>query len=174
VRPRVCVLVVVCCLSAAALGQLEVPPCENRAGKVAKECNDISVGEPRVFDNRTLTLMLESLSSTLQTQQTQFIDQKALSAALATIQGMRSADTNSSLTITATPLPSQELQAVTKAGKVDSSGKIHCRTQLKPSRTPSDIAAVLGTTEATSRTQACGWCRCDNRSRFPRPRSASR
>jgi hypothetical protein len=37
-------------------------------------CNGISVGEPRVFDNRTLTLMLESLSATLQSQQNQSLD----------------------------------------------------------------------------------------------------
>jgi len=86
-------------------------------------CNGISVGDPKVFDNRTLTLMLESLSTTLQSQQNQFIDQKALAAALGLLQGFRSSETTSNLTVTATPLPSNDIQTVAKSGNVDSSGK---------------------------------------------------
>jgi len=86
-------------------------------------CNGISVGAPKVFDNRTLTLMLESLSATLQSQQNQFIDQKALAAAFGLLQGFRSSETSSNLTVTALPLPSQDLQTIAKSGNVDSSGK---------------------------------------------------
>jgi len=86
-------------------------------------CNGISVGAPKVFDNRTLTLMLESLSATLQSQQNQFIDQKALAAAFGLLQGFRSTETSSNLTVQALPLPSQELQTIAKSGNVDSSGK---------------------------------------------------
>ena len=86
-------------------------------------CNGISVGAPKVFDNRTLTLMLESLSATLQSQQNQFIDQKALAAAFGLLQGFRSTETSSNLTVTALPLPSQELQTIAKSGNVNTSGK---------------------------------------------------
>jgi hypothetical protein len=86
-------------------------------------CNGISVGTPKVFDNRTLTLMLESLSATLQSQQNQFIDQKALAAAFGLLQGFRSTETNSNLTVQALPLPGQDLQTIAKSGNVDSSGK---------------------------------------------------
>jgi hypothetical protein len=50
----------------------------------------ISAGKPKVFDNRTLTIMLTSLSQTLQSMQTQSIDPKVLAAAIANIQGFHS------------------------------------------------------------------------------------
>lgn len=68
--------------------------------------NGISVGAPKVFDNRTLTIMLDSLSQTLQSiQSQQFVDQKTLSAALLAIQGSHSAETNSAVSILGTPTP---------------------------------------------------------------------
>src|SRR5450631_4475657 len=61
---------------------------KDKNGKsVARACNGVSVGAPKVFDNRTLTLMLESLSQTLLAQQQSYIDQKSVAAALANIQG---------------------------------------------------------------------------------------
>lgn len=63
-----------------------------------QEPNGISVGAPKVFDNRTLTIMMESLSQTLQNiQAQQFVDQKTLSAALLAIQGSQSAETNTAV-----------------------------------------------------------------------------
>jgi len=54
--------------------------------RAPQACNCISVGAPKVFDNRTLTLMLESLSQTLQAQLQNYMDQKSVAAALANIQ----------------------------------------------------------------------------------------
>jgi len=75
---RIFVLLSICALASTCIAD---PP------KSAPASNGISVGKPKVFDNRTLTLMLESLSQTLQSMQSQFIDQKSLAAALANIQG---------------------------------------------------------------------------------------
>ena len=100
----------------------DIKNCKDHEGKQSN-CNGISVGEPKVFDNRTLTLMLESLSTTLQSQQTQFIDQKTLAAALGLLQGFQSSETASALNISTLPLPGQEVQTVVKTGNVDSSGK---------------------------------------------------
>ena len=61
--------------------------------------NGISVGRPKVFDNRTLTLMLESLSETLRNMQSQFIDQKALAAAFSFLQGSRSSEVSRSFSV---------------------------------------------------------------------------
>ncbi len=84
--------------------------------------NGISVGKPKVFDNRTLTLMLESLSQTLQSMQTQFVDQKSVAAALANIQGFRSTETASNFAINTLPIPGLTQEVVKNTGNVDSSG----------------------------------------------------
>jgi hypothetical protein len=68
--------------------------------------NGISVGKPKVFDNRTLTLMIESLSQALQSTQSQFVDKASLAAALANIQGTRSTEINRSVSVNALPIPS--------------------------------------------------------------------
>jgi hypothetical protein len=84
--------------------------------------NGISVGRPKVFDNRTLTLMLESLSATLQSNQTQFIDQKSVAAALGLLQGFKSSDVSSNLTVSTLPIPGITQQNVKNTGIVDSNG----------------------------------------------------
>jgi len=85
--------------------------------------NGISVGKPKVFDNRTLTLMLESLSQALQSMQSQFVDQKALAAALGTLQGFQSTESTSAFAVNTLPIPGVTQQAVKNTGNVDSSGK---------------------------------------------------
>lgn len=86
-------------------------------------CNGISVGEPKVFDNRTLTLMLEALSQTLASQQQSYIDQKSVLAALANLQGFTQTETARALNITGVPTPATSLKDTLKTGNVDSSGK---------------------------------------------------
>jgi hypothetical protein len=78
--------------------------------RVAHPCNGISVGAPKVFDNRTLTLMLESLSQTLQAQQQNYIDQKSVAAALANIQGFTQTETSTNLSLTTTPTPATDVK----------------------------------------------------------------
>ena len=91
--------------------------CVGQSGNVP---NGISVGKPKVFDNRTLTLMIESLSQTLQSMQ--FVDQKSLASALGNTQGFRSSDTSSNLAINTTPTPGLTEQVVKNTGVVNSSG----------------------------------------------------
>jgi len=111
---RIFVLLSICALASTCIAD---PP------KSAPASNGISVGKPKVFDNRTLTLMLESLSQTLQSMQSQFIDQKSLAAALANIQGFRSTETTSNFAIDTLPIPGVNQEVVKNTGNVDSSGR---------------------------------------------------
>jgi hypothetical protein len=65
--------------------------------------NGISVGRAKVFDNRTLTLMLESLSDTL--KGLQIIDQDPLKKALGLLQGSQTHDVSRAFSITAGGIP---------------------------------------------------------------------
>jgi hypothetical protein len=56
----------------------------------AQQDNGIHVGNPKVYDSRELTLMLDNLSQQLQNKN--FVDPKALAAALGNIQGYQSSD----------------------------------------------------------------------------------
>ena len=84
--------------------------------------NGISVGRPKVFDNRTLTIMLESLSEALRGMQTQFVNQQALAAAFNYLQGFQSKEVVSNLSITPLPLPGLKQETVTTAGNVTETG----------------------------------------------------
>jgi hypothetical protein len=80
--------------SPAADCQRSAPP------RTEQKANGISVGEPKVFDNRTLQIMLDSLSASLQSLQSQpFVDQKTLADALATIQGFHSNERNTAVSL---------------------------------------------------------------------------
>jgi len=95
----------------------------NTSGKLVPHvCNGISIGAPKVFDNRTLTLMLNALSQTLAAQQQSYIDQKSVLAALANIQGYSQRDTSTSLNITGTPTPATSLSTTLNTGLVGASG----------------------------------------------------
>ncbi len=88
----------------------------------ARGCNGISVGDPKVFDNRTLTLMLESLSQTLHAQQQSYLDQKSVLSALSNIQGFNQTETNTALSVTGSPTPATDVKTTLNTGNVDSSG----------------------------------------------------
>ena len=70
-------------------------------------CNGISVGLPKVFDNRTLTLQLEKLKQQLNQQQSQnvVIDLKSVAAALTNLQGLSRGETSTVLSVTGSPTP---------------------------------------------------------------------
>ena len=87
-----------------------------------KRPNGISVGRPKVFDNRTLTIMLESLSEALRGMQTQFVNQQSLAAAFNYLQGFQSKEVVSNLSVTALPLPGMKQETVTTAGNVTATG----------------------------------------------------
>jgi hypothetical protein len=101
--------------------------------KDQQQPNGISAGRPKVFDNRTLTLMLEALNDQL--RNVQVIDQKTLSAALGLQQGFSSTEFTSNLTATTLPIPGLKQETVTKSGNVDSSGKPLPDTTQKTSTT---------------------------------------
>src|SRR5215203_200382 len=83
--------------------------------------NGISVGRPKVFDDRTLILMLEGLSETL--HGLQFIDQVTLARALGLQQGFGSSELTTNLTATALPLPSNKVETIATTGNVNDKGE---------------------------------------------------
>jgi hypothetical protein len=87
-------------------------------------CNGISVGLPKVFDNRTLTLQLEKLKQELNQQQTQngVIDLKSVAAALNNLQGLSQRETSTALSVTGSPTPATTLTNTLNTGNVDTSG----------------------------------------------------
>ncbi|MFN7649319.1 MAG: hypothetical protein ACK5UT_17600 [Acidobacteriota bacterium] len=68
--------------------------------------NGISIGRTKVFDNRTLTLMLESLNETLRAQQ--LIDADPIKKVLGLVQGSRVTDVARALTVLAGGTPKVE------------------------------------------------------------------
>jgi hypothetical protein len=69
--------------------------------------NGISIGAPKSFDNRSLTLMIESLSETLRGMN--LIDPKAVSAAFGLYQGSQTTEVNRSLTLVTPPVPGRTI-----------------------------------------------------------------
>ncbi len=65
--------------------------------------NGIAVGRPKVFDNRTLTLMLDGLKQNLRSLQ--FLDQKSVASALDNFQGYRITDSATSTSVSGPSLP---------------------------------------------------------------------
>jgi hypothetical protein len=72
------------------------------SGRIGKD-NGIGFGPPKVFDNRTLLLMLESLSESLRA--VQVVDAKSLAASLGLFQGMQTQSTSRGLAIKAGGIP---------------------------------------------------------------------
>jgi hypothetical protein len=101
--------------------------------------NGISVGRPKVFDSRTLMLMLESLSENLRT--IQFVDQKSLATALGLSQGFQSTESVSNLTVNPVPIPSLKQENVTTTGNVSSTGAPLADTTKSTTTTSRDVLA---------------------------------
>lgn len=94
--------------------------CTGPAGQTY--CNGISVGSPKVFDNRSLTLMLEALNQTLETQQKAYIDQKSVLNALTNFQGLSTQEVSTNLSVTSLPTASRDVSTDLKTGNVDANG----------------------------------------------------
>ncbi|HEX3249018.1 MAG TPA: hypothetical protein VHS05_06305 [Pyrinomonadaceae bacterium] len=84
--------------------------------------NGISVSRPKIFDNRTLTIMLESLSEALRGVQTQFINQQSLAAAFNNLQGSQSQEVVRNLSINPVPIPGTKQENITTTGNVTATG----------------------------------------------------
>ena len=85
-------------------------------------CNGISVGAPKVFDNRSLTLMLEALNQTLESQQKAYVDQKSVLNALTNFQGLSTQEVSTNLSVTSLPTASRDVSTDLKTGNVDANG----------------------------------------------------
>lgn len=104
----VALLAALCLPALSPAGQTEgeperLAPTVKPAKKIVRSPNGIDVGRAKVFDSRTLQLMLEAWNQQLQNQQ--FVDTKTVAAALGRYQGYRQRDSSSSLTITTPTLP---------------------------------------------------------------------
>lgn len=124
-RPqRLCLtLFLILCLSPVCPAQAQSgrQGSTTQSGK-SEEPNGISVGRPKVFDNRTLTLMLESLSESLRNVQTQFINKETLAAAFSFLQGTRTSEVARSFSVSPIPVPSLRQENTTNTGNVSSGG----------------------------------------------------
>lgn len=76
-----------------------------------KSPNGIDVSEIKAYDNRTLTLMLESMSDTLRAQQ--FVNPEALAKAIGTLQGSSRDAFLASLALSTLPIPGSQQEAST-------------------------------------------------------------
>lgn len=87
-------------------------------------CNGISVGLPKVFDNRTLTLQLQKLKQQLDQQQTKngVVDLKSVAAALNNLQGLSQQETSTALSVTGSPTPATSLTSTLATGNVNANG----------------------------------------------------
>lgn len=98
--------------------------------------NGINVGRAKIYDNRTLTLMLEGLSEELRNKQ--FFDQASLAKALGYFQGSRSQESVSTLSVSTLPIPGVTHDVTNTTGMT--------------SGTESSDTASAGTTSTTSNT----------------------
>jgi hypothetical protein len=121
---RTLLVVISLCSCLSVLGSAQATSvCKDGKGN-ATACNGVSVGLPKVFDNRSLTLKLEDLDKTLKAQQAanSFINFKAVAAAINNVQGLSQTETDTSLSVVGNPTPSRSVTTDIKTGNVDSSG----------------------------------------------------
>jgi hypothetical protein len=91
--------------------------CSQKSSQVP---NGISVGTPKVFDDRSLVLQLESLSESL--RNLQVIDQARLAAALGMQQGFASTEFLSNFTVTGLPGATNDVDIIKNTGNVNAQG----------------------------------------------------
>lgn len=116
-----------------------------QSGGQPPACNGISVGIPKVFDNRSLTLQIEALQKTLRQQQASnsTVDLKSVMAALANTQGLTQSEVSTVLSLLGNPTPSTSLSTDLKTGNVDSNGNPLPNTT--ETQTSKNVASVTPT-----------------------------
>jgi hypothetical protein len=114
-----------------------------RAGEASKrEARGITVGPPRAFDNRALTLMLESLNASL--TGLNVIDQKMLAQAIGKVQGSQLTEVSREFSLQGIPTPQiQAVSGLTGAGSATSTGST--TTTVAPAGTT--MVTQTGTTD---------------------------
>ncbi len=143
-----------CLVASIGLIAVAVTLAQSTGGK-DQISNGISVGRPKIFDNRTLTIMLETLSQTL--SGIQFLDQKSVTAALGNLSGFSSRDFTSNLTVNTLPTPALSQQTVANTGNVDKTGGIlpnNGASNTLQTTTGSTTASVTPTAPNLDTTQA--------------------
>jgi hypothetical protein len=106
-----------CLTNRRALGLLLGASLLLSASAWAQGDNGIVVGKPKVFDNRSLYIMLDELKSQLRNIQT--VDPQKLAQSLGLLQGYQSHDVSVAVDLTSPAAPK-----VTTTEKVDSTGKL--------------------------------------------------
>jgi hypothetical protein len=108
---------------------------------LAAKDNGIAVGKPKLFDNRTLTIMLNQLSSTL--ANTSFVDPTGLAVALNLFQGLQSQSSVNTVNASYTSASAAALGSAGTTGATGSTGS----TSPSPSATPlpAGIQNILST-----------------------------
>ena len=81
--------------------------------------NGISVGQPKVYDNQSLMIMLEQLGARL--NQVQVIDQQSLTKALGLVQGSQEQDVTRSFDASVSVTPKVMTDAISNTSKTASS-----------------------------------------------------
>jgi hypothetical protein len=109
-----------------------------------RDARGITVGIPRAFDNRTLTLMLEGLSSSL--AGLKFVDQKSIAQALGTLQGSQVHEVARELTLQGLPTPQAQTSASQTAGQTTQTGGANPASTTTASQTSSASSTTPSTT----------------------------
>lgn len=126
-------------------GAAAAPPQSVCGGAAQPHCNGISVGMPKVFDNRSLTLQIEALQKVLRQQQSanSTVDLKSVMAALANTQGLTQSELSTVLSVLGNPTPSTGLTTDLKTGNVDTNG--NALPDTKDIQTSKNVASVTPT-----------------------------
>lgn len=125
------------------------PECRANAW-TTQEDNGIAVGEPKVFDNRSLALMLDSLNENLRTAR--FIDANRIAASIGRFSGLSQSEVARSLSLTGPSIPgtTQSTDLVTGATRTQTVGTEANTAQ--PAGTSSEKGTASSSDE-TTRTQ---------------------
>lgn len=145
-RTKLLIFTILLCCLGSAVAQ-DAGKCGNDSKGKPADCNGISVGAPKVFDNRSLTLMLEKLNQDLQNQKLNFIDRKTLVAALANLQGLSTSETSVNGSVTGNPTPALTEGTTFNSGNVDANGN----------RVPNTFQRTTSANQASVTPQAPGF-----------------
>lgn len=123
--------------------------CASCVPDTSNEANGISIGRPKVFDNRTLALMLESMNEQLRT--IQVVNQTTLASALGTQQGVSATESARSLAISSTPIPSVTREQTLTTGNATATGTALPDTaQDKTTTTQATVTPQIPTPDAAA------------------------
>lgn len=99
---------------------LAFAPASRCQDSVNRTDNGIAVGRPKIYDNRSLQIMLDSFNASL--QNAQFFNQSALNAAFGLLQGTESYDVTRSLSVSASFPPKGAATSSANSGSTSGAG----------------------------------------------------